>query len=207
LKTNEACIEATGQKIGWEPRGTLIVDFQQSHTTISWKQRYPMQISNQDNTKYATGEDFCWLFVKEMDSLYLLSFLLTGEHSLAEKCFVHGFEDSRKGNPVFNEWARSWARRTIVQRAIQMIRPQTTHNRRSSPTSHGGASHAMTQPAEIVNIVGLPQFERFVFVMSVLERFSDRECSLLLDCTHGDVAAARTWALHQMAWAAEFQTN
>jgi len=49
-----------------------------------------------------------------MDSLCLLSFLLTGEPSLAEKCFVRGLEDSRKGNPVFNEWAVSWARRTII---------------------------------------------------------------------------------------------
>jgi hypothetical protein len=162
-----------------------------------------MQISNQDNAKYASGEDFCRLFMKEMDSLYLLSFLATGEHSLAEKCFVHGLEDSRKGNPVFNEWARTWARRTIVQRAIQMIRPRSTHNRRSSPASDGGASHAMTRPAAIANIVGLPQFERFVFVMSVLERFSDQDCSLLLDCTRGDVAAARTWALQQIARAAQ----
>jgi hypothetical protein len=163
----------------------------------------PMPISNQDDAKYASGEDFCRLFVKEMDSLYLLSFLVTGEHSLAEKCFVHGLEDSRKGNPVFNEWARSWARRTIVQRAIQVIRPQTTHDRKSSPTSDGGASHAMTHADAIANIVGLPPFDRFVFVMSVLERFSDQECSLLLDCTRGDVAGARTWALQQIAWAAE----
>jgi len=135
--------------------------------------------------------------------LYLLSFLLTGEHSLAEKCFVRGLEDSRKGNPVFKEWARSWTRRTIIQSAIQIIRPRPTPNSRSSPTSDRVASHAVTQPAEISNIVGLPQFERFVFVMSVLERFSDQECSLLLDCTRGDVAAARTWALQQIAWAAE----
>ena len=65
-------------------------------------------------------------------------------------------------------------------------------NSRSSPTSDGGASHAMTQPAEISNIVGLPQFERFVFVMSVLERYSYQECSLLLDCTRSDVIAAQT---------------
>jgi len=163
----------------------------------------PTQISNQETTPYANGADFCRIFVEEMDGLYLLSFLLTGEHSLAEQCFVHGLEDSRKGNPVFKEWARSWTRRTIIQSAIQIIRPRPTQNLTSGSTSDGSASHAMTQPAEISNIVGLPQFERFVFVMSVLERFSDQECSLLLDCTRGDVAAARTWALQQIAWAAE----
>ena len=133
-----------------------------------------------------------------MDSLYLLSFLLTGEHSLAEKCFVRGLEDSQQGNPVFKEWALPWARRSIMQSAIRMIRPRPTHNRWSISTSDRSASHAMTQPAEIANLVELPQFERFVFVMSVLERSSDHECSLLLDCTRGDVIAARTWVLQQI---------
>jgi|SRR5581483_161513 len=162
-----------------------------------------MQNSVQHTGEYATGEDFCRLFLKETDSLYLLSFLLTGEHLLAEKCFVRGLEDSRKGNPVFNAWARSWARRTIVQRAIQMIRPQTAHDCRTSLTSDRGASHDMEEPTEIAKIVGLPQFERFVFVMSVLERYSPRECSLLLDCSRSDVIAAQTCALQRIALQSE----
>jgi hypothetical protein len=95
-----------------EGPGTLIVEFQQIQTPISWF----LGVSNQETTRYAMRADFCLIFTKDMDSLCLLSFLLTGEHSLAEKCFVHGLEDSQKGNPVFNEWALSWARRTIVQR-------------------------------------------------------------------------------------------
>jgi hypothetical protein len=63
--------------------------------------------------------------------------------------------------------------------------------------------HATTEAAEIANIVGLQQFERFVLVMSVLERYSYQECSLLLDCTRSDVMAARTGALQQIASAAE----
>jgi DNA-directed RNA polymerase specialized sigma24 family protein len=47
-------------------------------------------------------------------------------------------------------------------------------------------------------ILELPSFERFVFVMSVLERFSIQECSLLLGCTRRDVIAAQTRALQQM---------
>jgi len=158
---------------------------------------------NQDTTPYADGADFCRIFVEEMDRLYLLSFLLTSEHSLAEKCFVTGLEDSRRGNPVFKEWALFWTRRMIIQGAIKLIRPRPTYNRKPSPTPAGGSIHATTQPAEIANIVGLPQFERFVFVMSVLERHSFQECSLLLDCSRGDVIAARTWALRQVALASE----
>ena len=49
-----------------------------------------------------------------MNRLYLLAFLLTADHTTAEKCFVWGLEDSKKGNLVFKEWAQSWARRTII---------------------------------------------------------------------------------------------
>jgi DNA-directed RNA polymerase specialized sigma24 family protein len=162
-----------------------------------------MRIFAQETTPYACDADFCRIFVKDMDSLYRLAFLLTGEHSLAEKCFVRGLEDSQKGNPVFKEWIQFWARRTIIKNAIQMIRPRPAYNRTSSSTSDRRASHALTPPTEIANIIGLPQFERFVFAMSVLERYSYQECSLLLDCTPGDVIAARTWGLQQIARAAE----
>jgi len=161
------------------------------------------QIANQKTTPYARAADFCWIFVEDMDSLYLLSFLLTGDRAMGEKCFVRGLDDSRKGNRVFKEWAQSWARRTIIQNAIQMIRPRPTDNGRSSSMPDRSAGHAMTEPTEIAEIVELPAFERFAFVMSVLERYSDQECSLLLDCTRGDVMAGRTRAMQQIAGSAE----
>ncbi|MGB8911275.1 MAG: hypothetical protein WCC85_03320 [Candidatus Sulfotelmatobacter sp.] len=62
----------------------------------------------------------------------------------------------------------------------------------------GSGTGALTQHAEITGIVDLPAFERFAFVMSVLERYSDQECSLLLGCVRADVAAARTRALERL---------
>jgi DNA-directed RNA polymerase specialized sigma24 family protein len=137
-----------------------------------------------------------------MNRLYLLSFLLTGDRSMAERCFVRGLDNSAKGNPVFKEWAQSWARRTIILNAIHMIKPQPTDNSAAESPSDRSAGYAVT-PAEIAGIVELPAFERFAFVMSVLERYSDQDCSLLLGCSAGDVFAARTRALRQIADAAE----
>jgi len=161
--------------------------------------------SNREATPYASFADFCLVFMQNMDRLHLLSFLLTGEHALAEKCFVSGIDNSQKGNPVFREWALSWARRSIIQSAIQLIQPEITHDSVSSSMSGSGESHSTAPPAEIANILALPQFERFVFVISVLERYSSQECSLLLKCTRGDVIAARHWALQQIARAADLQ--
>jgi DNA-directed RNA polymerase specialized sigma24 family protein len=160
------------------------------------------QNANQGPTPYATGADFCRIFREDMNRLYLLSFLLTGDESMAEKCFVRGLEDAGKGNPVFREWARSWARRTVIQKAIEMVEPRPANH---STADSRESSHAGAEPPEVAAIVGLPAFERFAFVMSVLERISDRECSLLLDCSRNEVNAARIAALQRIGRSAELQ--
>jgi hypothetical protein len=156
------------------------------------------KITHQEQTPYATPADFCRIFRKETNGLYLLSFLLTAEPSLAEKSFIRGLEDSAKSNRIFREWAQSWARRTIIQNAIRMTRPRPTEGNKSSSTSGVSTGVSINVPAEITQIVRLPAFERFVFVMSVLEGYSDQECSLLLNSTRGEVKAARIRVLEQI---------
>jgi hypothetical protein len=165
------------------------------------------QIPNEKTTQYATKTDFCQVFDQHMNSLYLLSFLLTADQEKAEQCFVSGLEDSVEGNKVFKEWARSWAGRMIIQNAVKMISPQ--------PIKGNSGLHVVsinsndrtlpTEPVEIAAVLALPSFDRFVFVISVLERYSDQDCSVLLGCARRDVLAARTRALQQIGSAAELQ--
>jgi DNA-directed RNA polymerase specialized sigma24 family protein len=160
---------------------------------------------------YASGADFCRIFKEDMNRLYLLSFLLTVDHTTAEKCFVQGLEDAQKGNPVFKGWAQSWARRTIVGNAIRMMHPRpelaTVHHPAAAglePLPSGGSAEAMTAARaetfthEVAAIIALPPFQRFAFVMSVLEGYSNREAALLLDCSVTELVAARTHALQQI---------
>src|SRR5580698_5158326 len=85
---------------------------------------------------YASSDDFRRVFDEDMDSLYVLSFLLTADHEKAEQCFVSGVEDAVEGNPVFKEWARSWARRVIIVNAVRAINPRPIEeNGGSSSTS------------------------------------------------------------------------
>jgi hypothetical protein len=152
-------------------------------------------------TPYASSDDFRRVFDEDMNSLYVLSFLLTADHEKAEQCFVSGVEDAVEGNPVFKEWARSWARRVIIVNAVRAIDPRPMEeNVRSSPASV--SSNGKTPPVEQVEIaavLALEPFERFVYVMTVLERYSDQDCSLLLGCARRDVVAARTRAFEQTA--------
>jgi hypothetical protein len=150
---------------------------------------------------YASNDDFRRIFHENMDSLYLLAFLLTADHGRAEQCFVSGLEDAVGGNPVFREWAHSWARRMIIQNAVRFIKP---------PPADGSArlksasvdSHYKTIPAErqveISALLGLDPFERVVYVVTVLEHHSDHECSLLLGRARRDILPVRSRALEQI---------
>ena len=47
-------------------------------------------------------------------------------------------------------------------------------------------------------MLALEDFERFVFVMAVVERYSEHECALLLGCARRYIEQARTQALAQL---------
>ena len=162
------------------------------------------KVIRQTTTLYATRADFCRVFREDMNRLYLLSFLLTGDHDLAEQCFVGGLRMSSEGNPVFKQWAASWARRTIIQNAIRMIRPRLGDTG-TPPVAGESAGHGLMNRPEIANIIALPSFERFMFVMSVLESYSDQECSLLLGCTRREAMEARERALQRAGEGAELR--
>ena len=161
------------------------------------------KLRKQQPSPYATKEDFCRIFEKDMNRLYLLSWLLTADEAIAEQCFVGGLHIAQEGNPVFKEWAEAWAARMIILNAIRMVRPRST----ADATEPFGrvAERAATERVEMAEIVKLPVFERFVFVMSVLEHYSEHQCSLHLGCTRAEVRAARIRALEQMGRAAELR--
>lgn len=147
------------------------------------------------NTIYATGLEFCRIFQEDMRALYLLAFLLTRDHEQAEACFTQSMEDCFNGSPVFVEWARTWARRVVIMNAIRLCVPREldAHSNINPPEDTNFVN------PEIAAVLSLPAFERFVFVVSVLERYSDQECSLFLDCGRRAVHLARIRALEQIA--------
>jgi DNA-directed RNA polymerase specialized sigma24 family protein len=147
------------------------------------------------STAYTTSDDFCRIFSEEMDDLYSLALLLTADTEKAEQCFVAGIGDCVEGNAVFREWARSWARRAIVQQAIRATMP--TEGRPDAAATLEGLNAGM------MAVIQLDTLERFVYVMSVLEGFSQQDCSILLGVPRQSVVNARSRAIAQLASAAE----
>lgn len=147
---------------------------------------------------YASSDDFRQIFSEEMDELHKLSFLLTADREKAGQCFVSGLENSVKGNRVFKEWARSWARRAVIECAVRVINPTPIEGSSDPSTFDSNRETRGTEQEDISAILGLRPFERFVYVITVLEHYSDQDCSVLLGCARRDVVAARMRAFQQL---------
>jgi DNA-directed RNA polymerase specialized sigma24 family protein len=144
---------------------------------------------------YATREYFCQVFQKDLDSLYRLAFLLTADHEKAQKIFVAGIDECASGNPVFKQWARSWARRVIIRSAIRLIEPVLGE----SEERYIEDDERETELAPGQAVAHLSPLTRFVFIMSVLERIPDRECAALLGCGTAEIEDTRMRALRAIA--------
>jgi DNA-directed RNA polymerase specialized sigma24 family protein len=149
-------------------------------------------------TEYASCKDFQQIFTEDIVGLHRLAFLLTADHAKAEQCFVAGLEDSIHGNPVFRQWARSWSKRAIIRSAIKAIAPVPTHG--VLPETADAQWQNGDDVESIAAVVaGWEPFERFVFVMAVLEGYGLRECAALLACPVPDVVVAKSWAMQRLA--------
>ena len=158
----------------------------------------PIHLADERPIPYATAGDFCRALTEELHSLFLLSLLLTADNDKAEQCFVNAIGECGDGFGVFMDWASSWARHAILKCAIQMIRPVPEHLD-SLPfiRRRGPATSADNKP--FAEILALGAFERFVYVMSILEGQSEQDCAVLLRCSRRDVMIARVLALTRLA--------
>ena len=169
------------------------------------------QICGNGEKRYATREEFLKIFDQDMNGLYQLAFLLTGDHRKGERCFVAGIDDCAKDNQVFREWARAWAKRVIVTNAIRELHPRWNNSNSSAVLravfSQNQQSSSPIWHCDVDAVLGLADFERFVFVLCVLERYREHECALLLGCSASEVRDARTRAIEELASSGEVASS
>jgi hypothetical protein len=157
------------------------------------------QIADGGVTQYAAAADFSEVFTEEMHSLYLLSFLLTADKDKAEQCFIGALGECLEGMDAFMEWARLWARRAIIRQAIRMIKPAPEDTDLSPLVSVNKTAAVSPSNNLLAAIVSLSAFERFVFVMSILERLSDGDCLTHLRCSRRELDLSRELAVRYLA--------
>jgi DNA-directed RNA polymerase specialized sigma24 family protein len=162
-----------------------------------------IRIGKDNANEYATREDFCRVFTEGLSGLYQLSYLLTGDDEKAQQCFVAGFEHSVEANKVFKDWARSWAKRAIIKNAIRALQPQPPEAESSLTAGVVFEKNKLRiirdGHLEIDSVLALEDFERVVFVMTVLERYSDHDSALLIGCSIEEIRTARICAFEEIA--------
>ncbi|MGB7169627.1 MAG: hypothetical protein WA399_07035 [Acidobacteriaceae bacterium] len=143
---------------------------------------------------FPSAADSAELSLDELIKLYLLSMLLVADKGLAEECFSDAMGDYL-GSSVVNvaAWARTNGRLAVVQHAIRLMRPTPklfcTWSRAGNPRPSISPEH---QP--FAAITSLSVFERFVYVLCILEGYSANDCAALLNCDRTEVIAGRDLA-------------
>jgi len=104
------------------------------------------------------------------------------------------------GNSVFREWAHAWARRVIVRNAIRMIEPWkrvgTAEDSMQQPEAHFDNNEV--QEPSIAKVLRLNDFDRFVFILTTLERYRPHDCCDLLGCPVEAVCGAELRATERL---------
>src|SRR5215470_1762325 len=116
--------------------------------------------------QYASHYDFREIFTEDEAGLRLLAVLLTGDRESAEKCLVAGLEEGSAGNPAFHNWAHSWSKRAIIKNAIQAVSPSPHQANGNDQYAFNDSPDTLAGAVSILN-----PFERFVFVMSLVEGY------------------------------------
>ena len=136
-------------------RGEVVVDLgtESSHS-----------VGKSMTREYATTDDLRKRSTGGISSLYLLSFLLTGNRKEAKQCFVAGLADCVDGNPAFKKWANSWARRIIVHNAIQIKSPHVSQPGLETSASRSANEYTLPKNAlryaPFTSVLALEDFER-----------------------------------------------
>src|SRR6266436_5385498 len=79
---------------------------------------------------HATHSDFCAIFLQQLERLYSLALILTGNELSAEKCFLAAFESCAEESHVFKESAESFSRRSVIKQAIRLTSPMPSKDPR-----------------------------------------------------------------------------
>jgi hypothetical protein len=150
----------------------------------------------------ANSSDVCRIFAQQLNSLYKLAFLLTTKHSLAEQCTIASLDEALTVNGISKASAESWSKRAVIKNALRIVRREFFKTEMTLQGPEASKDEFTGWPFNA--IISLQPLERFVFVVSILEKIPDCECSQLFGCAATEIVPARIRALE---WLSIFETS
>jgi DNA-directed RNA polymerase specialized sigma24 family protein len=150
-----------------------------------------------DRCEYAREEEFVSVFECERVGLQRLALLLTANSEAVKRCLIRAFRECIASSSVSKEWVLSWTRRMVIRNAISLVMGP---GGQSFVNTNDDADNGLIafSPDDLLgaiatseSILDLPELERFVFVICVLERYSIHDCALLLGKSPREVNEVR----------------
>lgn len=139
-------------------------------------------VGTEENSLYATPEDFEQLFLKDTTDLFPLCLQLTADAEKAESCLILAMRDCFCRSGVSKDRVHTWARRMVIRNAIRLV--WGTQNDILAESGFEFHLQAGDFPfeglRESLAILALPDLDRLAFVICVVERYSILDCALLL---------------------------
>jgi hypothetical protein len=160
-----------------------------------------------ERCEYARKEEFVSVFECERLGLQRLALLLTANSEAAKQCLIRAFRECIASSSVSKEWVLSWTRRMVIRNAISLVMGPggqsfvDTNDNADNGLIDFSLDDSLGAIAESESVLHLPEFDRFVFVICILERYSMHDCALLLGRPPRDINEARQRAGNQVTFA------
>jgi DNA-directed RNA polymerase specialized sigma24 family protein len=159
--------------------------------------------------EYARKEEFVSVFECERVGLRKLALLLTANSEAVKRCLIRAFRECIASSSVSKEWVLSWTRRMVIRNAISLVMgsESETFVNTNDDADNGliafSPDDSLGAIAASESILELPEFERFVFVICVVERYSIHDCALLLGRSPREVSEVRHRVANQVGQISE----
>lgn len=152
----------------------------------------------------STADDMQKHLASEMTELFRLAFLLTASVEDAERCLILAMRECLAAECVFKQWLPVWVRRIVVRTGIEIVTGD--HNESLHSAQPDEADDSVPDPTEIAillkdsaGVFTLNDYERLVYVLTMVEQYPLRECAILLGRSTKEVRDARTSAVEMIA--------
>jgi hypothetical protein len=166
-----------------------------------------------ERCEYARKEEFANVFESERVGLRRLALLLTANSEAAKRCLIRAFRECVASSSVSKEWVLGWTRRMVIRKAISLVMGPEGQSFANTNDGADNGSIAFS-PDDLLgaiagseSILDLPEFDRFVFVICVLERYSVHDCALLLGRSPREINEARKRVGNQAGQIDEFSNS
>jgi hypothetical protein len=150
-----------------------------------------------ERCEYARKDEFASVFECERLGLQRLALLLPANSEAAKRWLIRAFRERVASSSVSNEWVLSWTRRMVIRNAMSLIMGPggrsfvNTNDDADNGLIALSLDDSLGAIAESESVLDLPEFDQFVFVICVLERYSMHDCALLLGRSPRDINEAR----------------